>query len=89
MQIRILNHTYTIHGVDDPAHMLRLAEHVENRMAELQRATNTVDSHRLAVLAALHIADDLFRLEDRFQELDEFVSAKSQEFIRRLDRITG
>lgn len=88
MQIKILNQTFNIQGVDDEEYLRKLATHVEERMAELQRATNTIDSNRLALLAALHIADDYFQLQNQLQQLDRFVSRKSAEFVKVLDQFT-
>ena len=75
-------------GVDDEEYLRKLATHVEERMTELQRATNTIDSNRLALLAALHIADDYFQLQNQLQQLDRFVSRKSAEFVKILDQCT-
>ncbi len=88
MQIKILNQTFNIQGVDDEEYLRKLATHVEERMTELQRATNTIDSNRLALLAALHIADDYFQLQNQLQQLDRFVSRKSAEFVKILDQFT-
>jgi cell division protein ZapA len=88
VQIKILNQTFNIQGVDDEEYLRKLATHVEERMAELQRATNTIDSNRLALLAALHIADDYFQLQNQLQQLDRFVSRKSAEFVKVLDQFT-
>lgn len=88
MQIKILNQTFNIQGVDDEEYLRKLATHVEERMTELQRATNTIDSNRLALLAALHIADDYFQLQNQLQQLDRFVSRKSAEFVKILDQCT-
>jgi cell division protein ZapA len=88
VQIKILNQTFNIQGVDDEEYLRKLATHVEERMTELQRATNTIDSNRLALLAALHIADDYFQLQNQLQQLDRFVSRKSAEFVKILDQFT-
>jgi cell division protein ZapA len=88
VQIKILNQTFNIQGVDDEEYLRKLATHVEERMTELQRATNTIDSNRLALLAALHIADDYFQLQNQMQQLDRFVSRKSAEFVKILDQFT-
>ncbi len=88
MLIRILNHQYAIQGTEDEAYMLKLGTYVEEKMREIQRAGSVVDSHRLAVLTALQIADDYFRLRNRFRELDALIGRKSTEMIRMLDQLT-
>jgi len=42
----------------DPEHILKLAEYVDAKMRAVAEATNTIDTVRLAVLAALNIADE-------------------------------
>lgn len=88
MQFKIFNQTFNIQGVDDPDYLLKLVAYVEDKMTELERATNTIDSHRLALLTALHIADDYFRMVDQYQEMDRFIGKKSAEFVRVLEQCT-
>jgi len=88
VQITILNQTFNIQGGDDPAHMRELARYVEEKMKDIRRATNTVDSYRLAILTALHIADELFRMQDEYEDLDRFINKKSVEFVKILDQFT-
>lgn len=89
MQVRIFNQSFNIQGVDDEAYFRELVTYVESRMTELQRLTNTVDSYRLALLTALHIADDLFALRGQYEQYDEFISRKSAEFVKILDQFTN
>jgi cell division protein ZapA len=88
VQINILNQTFNIQGGDDPAYMRKLASYVEEKMMDIRRVTNTVDSYRLAVLTALHIADELFSAQNEYQELDRFINKKSVEFVKILDQFT-
>ena len=88
MQIKILNRQYAIQGVDDEAYMHELAAYVEAKMRDIQQAGKVVDTHRLFVLAALQLADDLFQLRSRFQEMDGHVGKKCIDMIRVLDQLT-
>jgi len=88
VQISILNQTFNIQGADDPVYLGEVVEFVEEKMKDLQRVTNTVDSYRLALLAALHIADHYFQLQNQYDELDQFINKKSAEFVRVLDQFT-
>ena len=47
-----------------------LAAHVDAQMLEVSRSAGSVDSLRIAVLAALNIADECFRLRADLRESD-------------------
>ena len=63
----------------------RLAGFVDARMRAIAAGTRDVDSLRVAVLAALHIADQYESLKAHYEELRAAVSDKSAEFSRLLD----
>ena len=55
---------YPIRSALDPEYVARLAAYVDEKMRAAADSTPTGDSLRLAVLAALNIADELFRCRD-------------------------
>jgi len=59
MKVQIYGQTYNVAGDLDPAYVVELAETVDTRMREIAAATGMVDSVKIAVLAALAIADEL------------------------------
>ena len=68
-----------------PEQVERLARSVDARMRVIAGKTRDVDSLRVAVLTALHIADENHSLESQHEALLEAVSEKSTEFGRLLD----
>jgi cell division protein ZapA len=58
VSVKIYDQTYHLSG-QDPAHIRRLAELVDVRMRAVAAQGRTVDSLRVAVLAALNLADEL------------------------------
>ncbi len=58
--VQIYDQAYHLSGQDD-AHIERLAEMVDTRMRAVAAQGRTVDSLRVAVLAALNLADELSR----------------------------
>jgi len=56
--VKIYDQTYHLSG-QDPAHIRRLAERVDAKMRAVAAHGRTVDSLRVAVLAALNLADEL------------------------------
>jgi cell division protein ZapA len=66
VRVEIFDQAYNLRG-SDPEYILKLAEYVDTKMRAVAAATNTIDTVRLAVLAALNIADE-FHLLKRKQE---------------------
>jgi len=56
--VMIYGRSYPLRGDQDPRYLAELAELVDRRMREIAEATGTADTLKLAVLAALNIADD-------------------------------
>src|SRR6266481_2921648 len=66
VRVEIFDHAYNLRG-SDPEYILKLAEYVDAKMRAVAEATNTIDTVRLAVLAALNIADE-YHLLKRHQD---------------------
>jgi cell division protein ZapA len=66
VRVEIFDQGYNLRG-SDPEYILKLAEYVDSKMRAVAEATNTIDTVRLAVLAALNIADE-YHLLKRKQE---------------------
>jgi cell division protein ZapA len=62
VRVEIFDQAYNLRG-SDPEYILKLAEYVDAKMRAVAEATNTVDTVRLAVLAALNIADEYHMLK--------------------------
>ena len=62
--VRIQGQEYTIRSEADPEYVRRIASYVDDRMQEVARSSQQVSSLRVAILAALNIADELFRIRD-------------------------
>jgi cell division protein ZapA len=70
VKIEIYDQSYNVSAEQDEAYLKELARFVDGRMRAVADATRTVDSLKVAVLAALNIADELFSLRERQGELE-------------------
>ncbi len=68
VSVDIYDQTYHLRGVD-PEHIQALAHMVDGKMRAVSAHGATVDSLRVAVLAALNIADELTELRARHHDL--------------------
>src|SRR2546427_8192891 len=68
VKVQIFGQTYSIQGELDGKYVQKLAKYVDDKMHEIADVTKTVDTQKVAVLAALAIADEL-RSEEHTSEL--------------------
>jgi cell division protein ZapA len=68
VSVDIYDGIYHLRGTD-PAHIEYLAHIVDTKMRAVSAQGNTVDSLRVAVLAALNIVDELVTLRQRYDTL--------------------
>ena len=87
IRVEIYNQTYNIRSDGDTEYIIQLAEFVDSRMREISSGTLTVDSLKVAILAALHIADELHRLKHVHEQADAQLGARSAECAEMLDRL--
>jgi cell division protein ZapA len=84
VQVEIFGQVYNIKGRDDPASIRDLAAFVDAKMKEVQKGTGTADPLRVAILTALTISDDLYRLRAE----NETVGATAAKAAQRLLDLT-
>ena len=68
VSVEIYDGIYRLRGVD-PQHIAQLGALVDGKMRAVSAHGATVDSLRVAVLAALNIADELVELRTRHRDL--------------------
>jgi cell division protein ZapA len=68
VSVDIYDQVYHLRGTD-PKHIEMLAALVDGKMRAVAAAGSTVDSLRVAVLAALNISDELLNLRSKFDAL--------------------
>jgi cell division protein ZapA len=86
-QVQIFGQVYHLRGSEDPEYARRVARLVDDRMNAIANQMATVDSFRVAVLAALHVADEYLRLQDQHDRYKDQVAAKSDRMVSMLDEL--
>jgi cell division protein ZapA len=87
IKVEIYDQAYTVRSDGDPEYLKQLAEYVDQRMREISSGTLTVDSRKVAILAALYIADELHQLRKAHDQADEQLATRSAECSEMLDRL--
>ncbi len=85
--VEIHGQRYPIRTALDPEYVARLAQYVDEKMRAAAEATPSGDWVRLAVLAALNIADELFRCRDTTLARDGRLAERAEELERLLDSV--
>ncbi len=73
--VEIYDQIYQLRGTD-PQYIDRLASMVDDKMRAVSAHGATVDSLRVAVLAALNIADELVRMKARYEAVSSQLAAQ-------------
>jgi len=86
VRVEIFDQAYNLRGTD-PDYILKLAEYVDSKMRAVAEATNTIDTVRLAVLAALNIADEYHLLKRRQDSGGTDYEKRAHRLVRALDEV--
>jgi cell division protein ZapA len=85
--VEIAGQRYPIRSTLDDQYVARLAIYVDEKMRAAAASTATGDTLRLAVLAALNIADELFRCREANRDCNGEIAQRAGELERLLDRV--
>jgi cell division protein ZapA len=88
VRVEIYDQSYNLRGTD-AEYINRLAEFVDLKMRSVAQQTATVDSLRLAVLAALNIADEYHVLKRKYDAIASEFNARSHSLAGKLDEVLG
>jgi len=89
VQVDIFDQTYSVTAGADSEHIKAVAAFVDQEMREVSRSSGAVDSVRIAVLAALNIADECFRLRSQVESGDEQARERLEALTRELSDALG
>jgi cell division protein ZapA len=70
VRVEIFDQAYNLRG-SDADYIIKLADYVDSKMRAVAEQTNTIDTVRLAVLAALNIADEFHLLRRKLDGKDK------------------
>ena len=86
VKVQIFGQTYTIHGELDAVYVQKLADYVDAKMQAIADATKTIDTQKVAVLAALSIADELHSSQRERGEEEELLREQAERCLNLVER---
>ena len=86
VRVEIFDQVYNLRG-SDADYILKLADYVDSKMRAVSEQTATVDSVRLAVLAALNIADEYHLLKKSLEKNTPEARQRANKLASALDEV--
>ena len=71
LNVSIYGQSYKLVGRESPEYMRMIAGYVDDSMHRIGRGNPRLDMGKLAVLTAVNIADEYFRLRQKYEELEK------------------
>ena len=84
--VEIFGREYKIRGVADEQYILKVAGYVDKKMREVSTGSSLPSHDRLAILAALNIADELFQERKQSSDVQNNIEQKAHKLIGILDQ---
>jgi cell division protein ZapA len=87
VQVQILGQQLPLRTEADPKYAIELAEYVDGKMREVTKMLPVASVSKVAILASLNIADELFKERANKQRTGSDYQDKAAHLMRRLDEI--
>lgn len=69
VNVKIFGEDYVVKGTEDPEYIQMLAAYVDRKMQSISQRMPNLPATKVAVLAALNLADELSKLQEDYDEL--------------------
>ena len=86
-EVEIFGQMYNVRGEGDPDYLSELARFVDSRMRDVAAQVATIDPLKIAILAALNIADEFSRYRKQREDAAGMWLEKTEEISNRLDKV--
>ena len=86
IKVQIFGQVYSIQGELDGKYVQRLAKYVDEKMHDIADVTKTVDTQKVAVLAALAIADELHNIQRDRGDHEQLMREQAERCLTLVER---
>ena len=87
VQVQIFGHSYSIRGEADQGYILEVAAYVDRKMREITEKLPVASLSKVAILASLNIADELFKERAQKQAQSEQLNHQAARLNAVLDEL--
>lgn len=85
-RVQIFGQTFSVGGDLDEEYVQKLAVYVDEKMRAISEMTPTVDTQKIAVMAALAIADELQTVRSERSDRDELLKEQAERCLNLVER---
>lgn len=85
VQVQIFGHSYTIRGEADQDYIMGVAAYVDRKMREITEKLPVASLSKVAILASLNIADELFKERAQHERSQEQLDRRAARLNAVLD----
>ena len=86
VKLEIYGQSYNLNVEENEEYLKELAAYVDQKMHDVSEAARTVDTVKVAVLAALNIADELFMARSREEQLRGPIKQRVEKCVSLVER---
>jgi cell division protein ZapA len=86
IRVQIFGQIFSVHGDLDEAYVQKLAAYVNEKMSAIAEMAPTVDTQKVAVMAAMAIADELLSLRQEKGEREEMLKEQAERCLNLVER---
>jgi cell division protein ZapA len=86
IEVDIFGQTFTVNSEDDEKYVRQLASYVDQRMRQVGGTAKTAVPLRVAIMAAMSIADEYYKASRREAEIEQEAARLSSVLVERLEQ---
>lgn len=83
--INLLGIELVVMSEDEPQYVEKVASYVEEKLKSAMSDASISDTSILSILAAMNIADELFKTENKYKERIQYLETKIEELIKMIE----
>jgi cell division protein ZapA len=87
--VNIYGHEYTLKGEADSEYVQKVARFVDRKMREVAENSTLASTTKVAILAAINIADELFRERQKRHEALAMLDERTGQIAQLLEKEVG
>ncbi len=89
VEVKILGQRFKVKSDDGEEYIQNLAKFVNDQITEIQRTSQAVATHNVTVLAALNIADALFKAREEKEQVLREVRERIRRLVKTVRQASG
>ena len=86
-RVNIFGREYTIRGAGSPAYIAEIAHYVDMKMRQMTDNATMASTAKVAIFAALNIADELYQKREQAQEHEDSLAGEVSHLTDRIEQV--